>query len=132
MESKLERIIFTFLGTTAGIVVGIFILSYPIPIIDDNIDVFIVILTAIIGSLAFIISIYYKKDKIAKENEKNSGSGTKCSIPANASSLNARNVAAIPEATVTTISDKKNNSAWKGLKEMWHSLARIWKKQESI
>ena len=70
MESKLERIIFIFLGATAGIVVGIFILSYPIPIIDNNIDVFIVILTAIIGSLIFIISIYYKKDKIAKENEK--------------------------------------------------------------
>lgn len=70
MESKLERIIFTFLGATAGVVVGIFILSYPIPVIDNNIDVFIVILTGIIGSLLFIISIYYKKGKIAKDNEK--------------------------------------------------------------
>mgnify|MGYP006054946383 CR=1 FL=1 len=70
MESKLERIIFTFLGATAGVVVGIFILTYPIPMIDNNIDVFIVILTGIIGSLLFIISIYYKKGKIAKDNEK--------------------------------------------------------------
>lgn len=70
MESKLEKIIFTILGATAGIVVGIFLLTYPIPIIDNNINVFIVILTGIIGSLIFVISIYYKKDKIAKVNEK--------------------------------------------------------------
>lgn len=70
MESKLERIIFTFLGATAGVVVGIFILSFPLPIIDNNIDVFIVILTSIIGALIFIISGYYKKVKVDKENEK--------------------------------------------------------------
>ena len=70
MESNTEKIIFSILGVATGIVAGIFIVSFPIPILDDNIDIFIIILIGIIGGLLFTILNNIKNNKMLKENEK--------------------------------------------------------------